>query len=78
MAEAAVELDAALLYSVEDGLLTDQCCSSLLCGSGGGRIGIADDSDTEVGLYRVWEADTVADYGTILERFEAKMQFVLG
>lgn len=78
MTETAVELDAAFLYSVKYGLLAHQCCASLSCGGSGGGIGVTDDGDAQVGLYGVWEADAVAHYGTVLERFEAEVQFVLG
>lgn len=73
MAETAVEFDTALLYGVENGFLADQSSSSFSCGSGGGRVGITNDGDTQVGFYGMWEADTVTDHGTVLERFEAKV-----
>ena len=73
MAQTAVELDATLLHSVENSLLAHQSSSGLPCGGCGGRVGVTDDGDTQVGLYGMWEADTVTDHGAVLERFEAKV-----
>lgn len=78
MADAPVKLYPAILDSVKDFIFANECGTGLFRCFGGGRLGIADDGDAEVGFDRVRKPYPVADNWTVLESLEADMKFVFG
>lgn len=78
MAQAAVELDAAVLDHVEDVVFPYERGPGGFGGFSGGAVFWRDHADAQVGFDGMGHADAVADHGAVLGRLEADVEFVFG
>lgn len=68
MADAAVELDAAVLDGVEDVVFADEGRAGAARGRRVRAVRVADHCDPLVGVDGVRQAQAVAHYGSVLQR----------
>lgn len=78
MAQAAVELDAAVLDHVEDVVFSYERGSGGFGGFSGSAVLWRNHADAQVGFDGVGHADAVADHGAVFGRLETHMEFVFG
>lgn len=76
MAQAAVELDAAVLDHVENMVFSYERGAGGFGGFSSGAVFWCDHTDAQVGFDGVGHADAIADHGAVFGRLEADVEFV--